>query len=199
MTRESPEPDDTDDTDEAVDWLHTVGAGLASGLTPSLDVEGRLHRIMGDAYQPPADPSSADDPAEPEQVPPSRPPRFGRSGRFGDHLGPRLGALVDGELAHGDRDRALFHISICSWCRTLVEDERRLKSQLSSLPMPEPSAHLLASLRDIPDVHQQQSRPSDNGPLPGGFLRSRTAAFLPGPHAGNETSGAAREDMEEHR
>ena len=47
---------------------------------------------------------------------------------FGDHLGPRLAALVDGELSHDDRDRALAHIAGCAQCRSLVESERALKA-----------------------------------------------------------------------
>lgn len=111
--------------------------------------------------------------------------------RFSDHLGPRLAALVDGELAHDDRDRALAHIAGCAACRTLVESERRLKRDLAAMAMPEPSARLMAALFQIP----QTERPADPPPGPGpgvgedrpqprtasplgGFL-GRSSAFLP--------------------
>jgi anti-sigma factor RsiW len=110
--------------------------------------------------------------------------------RFNDHLGPRLGQLVDGEMAHGDRDRALAHLANCAACRTLVEAERRLKSQLSALPMPEPSARLMAALFQLPETHGAMHQPpQDDENLPpgppsgsstlGGVLRSRSAAFFP--------------------
>ena len=104
--------------------------------------------------------------------------------RFNDHLGPRLGQLVDGEMAHSDRDRALAHLANCAACRTLVEAERRLKSQLSALPMPEPSARLMAALFQLPETHQPPQPPQDDylppsPPSLGGALRSRSAAFFP--------------------
>jgi len=108
--------------------------------------------------------------------------------RFNDHLGPRLGQLVDGEMAHGDRDRALAHLANCAACRTLVESERRLKSQVGALPMPEPSARLMAALFQLPETHAaNHPKPPDDSLPPGppsgsslgGALRSRSAAFFP--------------------
>ena len=110
--------------------------------------------------------------------------------RFNDHLGTRLGPLVDGEMAHGDRDRALAHLANCAACRTLVEAERRLKAQVSALPMPEPSARLMAALFQLPETHgsDRSPQPPDDDCLPpgpssgaglGGVLRSRSAAFFP--------------------
>lgn len=110
---------------------------------------------------------------------------------FGDHLGPRLAALVDGELSHDDRDRALAHIAGCAQCRTLVESERTLKGQLGAMAMPEPSARLMAALFQIPQTQGARREPED-GPPPGGgddagnrsggsfsgFL-GRSASFLP--------------------
>jgi hypothetical protein len=108
---------------------------------------------------------------------------------FGDHLGPRLAALVDGELSHDDRDRALAHIAGCSQCRSLVESERALKGQLSAMAMPEPSARLMAALFQIPQSHGNR-RDSDDPPSGGagggggrsgalGGLFGRSASFLP--------------------
>jgi hypothetical protein len=99
--------------------------------------------------------------------------------RFNDHLGARLGALVDGELAHDDRDRALAHLAGCAQCRTLVEAERSLKGQLGAMPMPEPSARLMASLFQIPQTEVPPTPPEDGSPPQlGGFL-GRSSAFLP--------------------
>ncbi len=49
------------------------------------------------------------------------------------HLGERLTALVDGELGHQERDRALAHLAICAECRAEAELLRRLKGRLRSL------------------------------------------------------------------
>jgi hypothetical protein len=106
---------------------------------------------------------------------------------FGDHLGPRLAALVDGELSHDDRDRALAHIAGCAACRALVESERTLKGQLESMAMPEPSARLMAALFQIPQSHGSR-RDEDDPPFGGGerprsgafgSLLGRSASFLP--------------------
>jgi anti-sigma factor RsiW len=98
--------------------------------------------------------------------------------KFNDHLGSRLGALVDGELAHDDRDRALAHLTGCAQCRTLVEAERRLKDQLGAMPMPEPSARLMAALFQIPQAVGPGEPPTTPPSSPGGLL-SRSAAFFP--------------------
>jgi anti-sigma factor RsiW len=106
---------------------------------------------------------------------------------FGDHLGPRLAALVDGELSHDDRDRALAHIAGCAQCRSLVESERALKGQLGAMAMPEPSARLMAALFQIPQSHGNRRDPEDppsggaGSGRPGalGGLFGRSASFLP--------------------
>lgn len=109
---------------------------------------------------------------------------------FGDHLGPRLASLVDGELSHDDRDRALAHIAGCVQCRTLVESERTLKGQLGAMAMPEPSARLMAALFQIPQTHGGRRDPEDGPPAGGeappgsrpgalGGLFGRSASFLP--------------------
>ena len=48
-------------------------------------------------------------------------------------LGDRLTALVDGELDHAGRDRALSHLAGCDGCRAEAEALRRLKRRLTSL------------------------------------------------------------------
>jgi anti-sigma factor RsiW len=62
------------------------------------------------------------------------------------HLGERISALVDGELDHDARDRALAHLSRCELCRAAVAEERWVKARLKQLPATEPSAALLTSL-----------------------------------------------------
>jgi hypothetical protein len=47
-----------------------------------------------------------------------------------DHLGERVAALVDGELGHDARERALAHLAGCQACRHEVETQRLLKNAL---------------------------------------------------------------------
>ncbi|MFC3997180.1 anti-sigma factor family protein [Nocardiopsis sediminis] len=63
-----------------------------------------------------------------------------------DHLGERLSALVDGELGHSDRDRALRHLAACESCRFEAEMLRRLKRRLHGLDAPEPSMDFMGRL-----------------------------------------------------
>jgi len=116
-------------------------------------------------------------------------------GRFSEHLGARLGALVDGELAHDDRDRALAHMAGCAQCRTLVESERALKNQLEAMPMPEPSARLMAALFQIPQTERPPEPPAGSPPQVGGFL-GRSSAFLPEFAVGLRPIGDLPEDRE---
>ncbi|GAA5077151.1 anti-sigma factor RsiW [Thermocatellispora tengchongensis] len=62
------------------------------------------------------------------------------------HLGERVSALVDGELSHGERERALAHLTFCADCRAEVESMRALKSRLRSLDGPAMPADLTMSL-----------------------------------------------------
>jgi anti-sigma factor RsiW len=48
-------------------------------------------------------------------------------------LGEKLTALVDGELDHDARDRALAHLATCADCRAEADTLRRLKSRLRAL------------------------------------------------------------------
>jgi anti-sigma factor RsiW len=65
------------------------------------------------------------------------------------HLDDRIAALVDGELDHDARDRALVHITDCSSCRAEVEATRRLKARLGRLADPVASDELLGLLAAI--------------------------------------------------
>lgn len=73
-------------------------------------------------------------------------------------LGERLTALVDGELGHEERDRALAHLAGCAQCRDEVSSLRKLKGRLrglSNLPLADsigemPSDDFLSRLRSLP-------------------------------------------------
>ncbi|MCG5216681.1 anti-sigma factor [Streptosporangium sp. KLBMP 9127] len=73
------------------------------------------------------------------------------------HLGERVSALVDGELNHGERERALAHLTFCADCRAEVDSVRALKNRLRSLEGPAMPADLSMSLL-------RMSEPG--GPLP---------------------------------
>jgi len=66
-----------------------------------------------------------------------------------EHLGQRISALVDGELGHAARDRALAHIAHCPSCRAALEEERRVKDRLTAAPAPPASPELTARLRAL--------------------------------------------------
>jgi hypothetical protein len=65
------------------------------------------------------------------------------------HLGPRISALVDGELGHDARDRALAHVAHCRTCRDTLESERAVKDLLAAAVPPAPSDRVLASLQAL--------------------------------------------------
>lgn len=69
-------------------------------------------------------------------------------------LGDLLTALVDGELGHTARERALAHLADCAACRADAEDQRRLKARLAALRAEVPSADLSSRLLalSVPDV-----------------------------------------------
>ena len=49
------------------------------------------------------------------------------------HLGTLISALIDGELAGAELDRANAHLAGCDVCRTEAAQLRRLKRELSAL------------------------------------------------------------------
>ncbi|MCT9932602.1 zf-HC2 domain-containing protein [Planotetraspora sp. A-T 1434] len=73
------------------------------------------------------------------------------------HLGERVSALIDGELGHNDRERALAHLTFCADCRAEVDALRTLKSRLRSMDPPAMPVDLTMSLL-------RMSEPG--GPLP---------------------------------
>jgi anti-sigma factor RsiW len=76
------------------------------------------------------------------------------------HLGDEIAALVDGELTHDARDRALAHLARCDSCRAAVDAERRTKATLAGLGETTVPPALAARLRDIP---AEQSLPARFG------------------------------------
>jgi anti-sigma factor RsiW len=79
-------------------------------------------------------------------------------------LGERLTALVDGELGHEERDRALAHLARCDQCRDEVASLREIKGRLRGLSEQQsrddsgtstddlPSLDFLTRLRALPAV-----------------------------------------------
>ncbi|MFB4279419.1 MULTISPECIES: anti-sigma factor family protein [unclassified Nonomuraea] len=94
------------------------------------------------------------------------------------HLGERVSALVDGELNHTERERALAHLTFCADCRREVESVRALKSRLRSLDTPAMPADLTMSLLRMAEP---------GGPLPPRERPFPTRTFggvpIPGPHS----------------
>jgi anti-sigma factor RsiW len=72
------------------------------------------------------------------------------------HLDDLTAALVDNELSHDQRDRALSHIAGCDPCRKEVDAQRRLKALLANQADPEVSPDLTARLLALPrDLDRQ--------------------------------------------
>ncbi|RCG18670.1 zf-HC2 domain-containing protein [Sphaerisporangium album] len=98
------------------------------------------------------------------------------------HLGERASALIDGELGHAERERALAHLTFCADCRAELDSIRALKSRLRSLDPPAVPADLTMSLlrmsepggpipprvRPFPSTTYSMTSPSDNRPRRGG-------------------------------
>ncbi|WP_084468555.1 anti-sigma factor family protein [Nocardiopsis trehalosi] len=84
-----------------------------------------------------------------------------------DHMGERLSALVDGELGHADRDRALRHLASCESCRFEAEMLRRLKRRLHGLDAPQPSTDFMGRLAAL-SAAPPSADPPFGPPPPGG-------------------------------
>jgi hypothetical protein len=89
------------------------------------------------------------------------------------HLGERVAALVDGELDHDSRDRAVAHLTRCEECRFAVSEQRWLKSRMRELAATEPSAALRSSLFEI-----ARSRPDETDERPAVFHRAEPVAAM---------------------
>ncbi|MGH8777110.1 MAG: anti-sigma factor family protein [Jiangellaceae bacterium] len=81
------------------------------------------------------------------------------------HLGVLVTALVDDQLGHDDRDRALAHVAGCAECRAEVERERQTKSLLRRLPDVPPPAELVQALLTM--AEPGGPLPPERRPFPG--------------------------------
>jgi hypothetical protein len=105
------------------------------------------------------------------------------------HLGPRVSALLDGQLSAAEAEKAWAHVHACHFCRDLVEREGWVKTQLAGLAYGGGSA--------TPDgLKGLLAHGTVPGPLapahamgtPGGRSRS-SAAFLGGTALGAAVAG----------
>lgn len=106
------------------------------------------------------------------------------------HLGDRVAALVDDQLAPGDRERLLAHVAGCPQCRREVEAARLLKQRLATLQAPRPSARLTRQLVAMSEPGEPM--PAER-PAASWARRSRPAptAWGPGPVAGAASAPSA--------
>jgi hypothetical protein len=97
-------------------------------------------------------------------------------------LGDRVADLADGRLDPAATERALAHVASCPTCRAELDAQRAASAALRSLAPGEPSADLLARLRDIaaPVVPEQ-------GTGAGGATAGSHPVALPG----SASAGAA--------
>ncbi|TQN32755.1 putative zinc finger protein [Haloactinospora alba] len=102
-----------------------------------------------------------------------------------DHLGERLSALVDDEMGHAERDRALGHLASCEKCRFEADELRRLKRRLHVVDAPEPSTDFLGRLTAMGGPPSGECDPPDDDP-PGRTSRPPT---VPGERPGGPEAG----------
>jgi anti-sigma factor RsiW len=76
-----------------------------------------------------------------------------------NHLGERLTALVDEELGHDEREKALVHLAACDECRAEADALRGLKRRLRALGDTMPAEGLIRRL-------QAMGEPGDPVPPP---------------------------------
>ncbi|GAA3943371.1 hypothetical protein GCM10023085_26500 [Actinomadura viridis] len=115
-------------------------------------------------------------------------------------LGERLTALVDGELGHAERDRALAHLAGCARCRAEADSLRSLKNRLRGLgdiPVAEdpdalPTNDFMARLRGLGDPGGTGGGPDD--PPATGRSRPDPAAPPPARRSRDERPGGRAAD-----
>lgn len=107
------------------------------------------------------------------------------------HLGERISALVDGELGHAERERALAHLTFCAACRREVEEMRSLKARLRAMEPPAMPADLTMSLLRMAEPGGPiPPRVRPLGPPPGGY---GTGPADNRPRRGRAATGPGRE------
>jgi hypothetical protein len=103
------------------------------------------------------------------------------------HLGPRVSALLDGQLSAADEERAWDHVHSCHQCRDAVEREGWVKTRLASMQFAGSSAPselkgslLFAGLTaEFPEL-----RDADSALLEAGVSRSRRHLGMAGISSG---------------
>lgn len=91
------------------------------------------------------------------------------------HLCELAAAVVDSELDHDARDRALAHLAGCLSCRAEVDAQRRVKARMAAMEFPEAPATLAARLAAVADsapVPVAAAEPQRPGGLPMATPRS---------------------------
>ena len=90
------------------------------------------------------------------------------------HLGPRVSALLDGQLSSADEERAWEHVHACHLCRDAVEREGWVKTRLASMQFAGAAApsHLKGSLL-VRGLISDWSDDLDGELVGGGAMRSR--------------------------
>jgi len=92
------------------------------------------------------------------------------------HLGHRLSALIDGELSHEQRERALAHLARCEPCRREAAALRTLKQRMHALG--EATADTALTDRLVAMGARYPVPASTGLPRRGWPVRSIAAAFL---------------------
>jgi anti-sigma factor RsiW len=95
------------------------------------------------------------------------------------HLCARLSPLVDGQLDHDERDRALSHLAHCLRCRHEVIEYRQMKARLAGLgtpSLPTELADRLLRLTVAAPARQAAARPATGGFTTGRPVPARPAA-----------------------
>ena len=79
------------------------------------------------------------------------------------HLGQRLSALIDGELAGSERERVLLHMARCGSCQDEVAALRTLKRRMNALGEAAAGAALTGKLMGL---SESARAPMGEGPWP---------------------------------
>ncbi len=106
------------------------------------------------------------------------------------HLGPRVSALLDGQMSPADEERAWEHVHSCHQCRDAVEREGWVKTRLATMQYAgsEAPSHLKGSLL-FQGIAAGWAEPDDHDLVGAGMARSRRHLGLTG--IGSGAVGAA--------
>ena len=101
------------------------------------------------------------------------------------HLGPRVSALLDGQMSPADEERAWEHVHSCHQCRDAVEREGWVKTRLATMQYAGSAApsHLKGSLL-FHAIAAGWADPHDDSLVGAGAVRSRRHLGLSGISSG---------------